>query len=174
MYQEAMEAIHKNMVKRGIHNGNAFTAEMLPERRPDGQVYVVQSIEDLFYLAHWDILAHGACRPSRTIWFASSLGPSCSGPPPLGPLATKSLFLLAPVSLQNQLRRTGKWVTSFWRRASIHIKPRRTCNALIDSKFANFARAEDFLRKLFTSGLMKMARRRSSITEETGTSRISE
>ncbi|KAF5312213.1 hypothetical protein D9619_003686 [Psilocybe cf. subviscida] len=38
MYQEAMEAIHKNMLKQGIHNGNAFTAEMLPERRSDGQV----------------------------------------------------------------------------------------------------------------------------------------
>lgn len=43
MYQEAMEAIHKNLVKRGMHIGNAFTVEMVPEGRNDGQVYVLFS-----------------------------------------------------------------------------------------------------------------------------------
>ncbi|KAF8972475.1 glycoside hydrolase [Flammula alnicola] len=38
MYEETMEAIHKTLVHKGLHEGLIFTTEFVPKRRRDGQV----------------------------------------------------------------------------------------------------------------------------------------
>lgn len=42
MYQEMMQAIRKNLFKKGSTQGLTFTVELLPWRQPDGKMYVFQ------------------------------------------------------------------------------------------------------------------------------------
>ena len=42
MYQEMMQAIRKNLFKKGPTQGLTFTVELLPWRQPDGKMYVFQ------------------------------------------------------------------------------------------------------------------------------------
>ncbi|KAJ7109748.1 glycoside hydrolase family 47 protein [Mycena crocata] len=43
MYSDAMDAIHKNLIKKSVNSNMVYTSELIPERHPNGEVQVPSS-----------------------------------------------------------------------------------------------------------------------------------
>lgn len=56
MYDDAMDAIHKHLIKKSVNTKMIYTAELIPERNPNEQMYVLPNISRPSYQLHLDQL----------------------------------------------------------------------------------------------------------------------
>jgi mannosyl-oligosaccharide alpha-1,2-mannosidase len=48
MYSNAMDAIHKHLVKKSVGSNMIYTSELIPERHASGDVHVFTATSPLF------------------------------------------------------------------------------------------------------------------------------
>lgn len=72
MYGDAMQAIHENLLTTSVHKNLTYTAELIPERRGQGDLSVM--LPHTFQACHsyyFYLSVRGGCRPNKITSSAS-------------------------------------------------------------------------------------------------------